>query len=105
MPEALRIAFIPSGPDSWKRPLYDSRPFLYGNNPVAVHIGQLGRGAARPQDFDGINFCLLAQAEVQTRVVRGLVAHPSFALIREPEIASGQADARSNCVAIRSGAD
>ena len=62
-------------------------PFLNRDNLIALQIAESGCYSAWPDDFELIYFRPLVQTKVQARVLRRLIAHSTFALIIENQVA------------------
>jgi hypothetical protein len=87
--------------DFGKWSFHQSGAFFHGKDLIALDIRQLGIHAARPEDFDGIDLRSLAKTEVQSGILCRLVAHSTFPLIVQSQIARSHPDPGAHAIAIR----
>src|ERR1700730_1311093 len=65
----------------WKWARNNSRTFFDGNDFIDGHVCQFFHQATGPGDFQRVDFCTLAEAEENARIVCGHVAHAALGLL------------------------
>src|SRR6266849_11061254 len=78
----------------------DSRAFLDGVNFVHGYIFKFFEKAARPANFDPVDFCCCAQTEVDAHVAIGIKARAAAHLVDKEARAGLDSNARADAVAI-----
>jgi tetratricopeptide (TPR) repeat protein len=94
--------FIPASgaPHSRKRAIDQPNAFFQGEELVGAQLLQPRHRAARPADFELVHLRSIAQAEMQARVLSRLVAHATFTLVIEGQVAGDNLHSGSDPVAI-----
>src|SRR5229473_6638717 len=87
------------GPGDWAFALLD------GQDLIGFQVRNFGQLTAGPLDFDFFDGAMLAEPEMQPRILGGLIAHATFSLIVKNQIAGSDFHASADGVAIRTRAD
>ena len=83
----------------------EAAAFFDGDDLIGGYVVKFFASAAGPEDFDGVDAIVDAQAEVDSRILGRAVAHAAFGLIIAGEIGSDDFQSSAGGVAIAFGPD